>query len=206
MRGLREDALTVLMRQIPTSWEDVLEMQADMNVLSDFWKVIKGRTGLAIELANLSIETDAPVLLPFIYYLCASQHNALPDILSGKTRGEGKEIVTLVPTAQHACIIGREILLHEQSEWVARWSTEHAQRCLKPDSCNGARRTTRSSMTKNREVFILRAWLAVWSWGLCDVCSGDARRTWAQFQKNVWERLPSIFGLGTWDEVRSKTW
>lgn len=141
-------------------------------------------------------------------------HNNLlqEEIFDGLDRKHNGTRATLSPAMLRACLEGRERLMESLSavsyKWLIKDPGQPFSSCARAQSCN---------------VFFHQLSRRIWlpipdldycldkSWDdiieeiahpLCEECDANAREYHEEGRKALWEKLPSIFGFGSWEEVK----
>ncbi|TRM56920.1 hypothetical protein BD626DRAFT_412807, partial [Schizophyllum amplum] len=105
-------------------------------------------------------------------------------------------------------LLGRHQLVFKQTRYTLRWAlNEEYGVCETPKKCDRARSRVRDEAfvrleANEAEVVLDQIHLfAPWTYddiGLCRLCSKTAQNLHTAGRKELWEVLPSIFGLGSW--------
>ncbi|KAJ7105694.1 hypothetical protein C8R44DRAFT_987631 [Mycena epipterygia] len=148
-------------------------------------------------------EVGAQWLLPLTYYMAT---------LHDPTR-----LLALIPQATsdhmiHKCLIGRTELLRGVVQVSSPFMSISDTRCKKREFCYGVRvgslqNGLLKSVVDKNEVDALARYPAAWWDGLrprwCSPCYEKARDSHTKALGAFWDRIPAIFGLPPWLELRA---
>ncbi|KAF8064857.1 hypothetical protein FPV67DRAFT_158026 [Lyophyllum atratum] len=186
---LREKCIAVLKTKFPSS------LSACDKLLSSGYKYIASTIVRAIPLAR---ETNVPEILPWAFYISTNiSHEALLEdsILSWQDK-------TL-------CLVGKNHLWEKQKSVTHKFLFEFskAPNCCSYPSCQ-SRLPPLMSWRRTEELRGSPHPLNQFEeWDSLKVCSKCLEHIQAQHQKgreSVWKSLPTIFGLGTWDDIHAE--
>lgn len=147
-------------------------------------------------------ETNALECLPCVFYICSR--------FPMSTLLHGSDDVALSWEDKSTCIMGREELLRAQEDlsYSFIFNFVSATGCTTSSQC--AKRARRNMWffhhdeTSLIEVFALKEftdWSMLEKGGICSVCVKKAQSDHKLGRQAVWNLLPKIFGLGSWDEI-----
>lgn len=188
---LRTKAIAQYLTQFPSTlqgWD-----AADSN----YWDL-----SYIIELIVLFRETNALECLPSTMYICS--RFSMYELLHGHEH----EHVNLSSEDNVACIMGREELIQAQEDFSYSFVFKFnpPADCQTSSLCaKGAKRNMHNFHHKRHNLtnmFALQR-CTDWSWmqGICPVCMEQAQLLHKSGRRAVWELLPKIFDLGSWEEI-----
>ncbi|KAF9000614.1 hypothetical protein BDQ17DRAFT_1359229 [Cyathus striatus] len=168
----------------------------------------------AMWVVQLARETQVTSLLPSALYVCTN----MPDInyiLDGIFTADGEHI-ELGWLDKRACIRGREKLSRIVRNELFKFATPLADpnpECRTPELCA----LGRMKLAKGMETLYSRAVEASWalrlkcpvSWktygkDVCDSCMQQAQTQYNSERARIWDLLPEIFDLPSWQELRKQ--
>ena len=198
-RQLRNEAVKRLTFMFPSRLEDMGNIHIEGNC-------IIAETGLIFEAINLARETNMLFLLPAAMEYCCAVHT-IHDILNGVQR-PNKTPIFLSVEDQTACLSGWYELIHRQAEETYRWLDRNAEGTLFPECqrrsrCTDGRRRIFYSMSHPVTCCVpLEPWQgADWEKHMCATCNAASQAQHERGRQNVWNELPSFFGLPGWAEL-----
>ena len=166
----------------------------------------------AISAVNLAQLTDTPEILPFALYKCCALGGA---ILDGCKREDGTSDRLDTETLRR-CLDGRNALAREAFSIISRvfCATQH------PGCTNANRKVCRHAIQailtecvisdSASEATVLDSWRIVIRGegkdrNMCNSCIEELVRRELQARKDVWKRLPEIFGITVkgWDDEKA---
>ncbi|KAJ6596319.1 hypothetical protein DFH09DRAFT_1134619 [Mycena vulgaris] len=167
--------------------------------------------GLIYDAINLARSTGLLSILPAaLYCACAYSPNLRTvheHILFGMRRHNGVR-VHLSDADKALCILASSDLLERQWEGPYRWAhgRDTASKCSLWQTCDWTRNAVKRSL--GVPVHILVALDPMISGGptlvLCDTCEALSHATFFTGQQKFWNDLPSVFGLPSWDDIKSE--
>lgn len=177
------------------------------------WTEIVLEQGVLYRMANFAHECNLMDLLPAAYFWSACQD--LDDIVLGVPwEGDSGTRVTLLPEVQRICLVGRHNLLegHNQAfEWVGEIGARSDCKDRKMCQCISGSLTIAlwkpspdlSAPTDSWNVLVetLEAKQKLKVNKLCSSCLEYAKSTFLAKRLEFWDKLPSYFGLPSWDEL-----
>ncbi|KAH7912682.1 hypothetical protein BJ138DRAFT_750886 [Hygrophoropsis aurantiaca] len=194
---LRVNVLSKLTPSFPSTLEAFDELSRYPDRLRDSQKK-------ALSVINLARYTSCFEFLPSAFYLCSR--------LSAQTilRGKGKNDTICAEDAA-TCIIGRE-------ELIKTWNKRTHEFLYEKPSISVFRRASCSECPKHTNEKLLEylqakdgaelfgldqfdTWDVI---GLCSKCAIPLQTKHQESRQQLWEQLPKVFGLGSWDELRTK--
>ncbi|KAG6331415.1 hypothetical protein ID866_7674 [Astraeus odoratus] len=158
---------------------------------------LTGRDPHDFQLINIAREVGLVTVLPAALYIC-SYSTDIEVLLDGYEWMGTYYTLSLIN--QRACIIGRDkhhafvqsafggLFKQEREMFYSRWACRNIQ-CVF-GFCITAIPTNPFA-----------GWDAEWNKRFCADCVNSLKREHEQCRKKAWALLPSVFGLGNWDEV-----
>lgn len=154
----------------------------------------------AIPVVTLARLTDTPTMLPLALYDCCA---LLSSVLDGRTGEDGRSD-HLAPEDLRRCIDGRDALAREAT--LVLFQIFHplpVDGCLSPSSCRkGSRKLLVAAGTHPGAIDpdVLGSWSSfikagVIEYGLCKGCEECLLERDKSVRREVWGRLPQLFGL-----------
>ncbi|KIM87927.1 hypothetical protein PILCRDRAFT_95671 [Piloderma croceum F 1598] len=201
---LTADAMERLSYEFPTTmgrWDSFdLCSRVDLYTQADY-----------IDVVNLAKEIQLPHFLPTAFLHCILIDDIFECVLKGVERQDGSHAV-LSGEEQKICLLGWENIVNMQAETTFAWR-DGTQRfalymaiCTAPGSC-GSARTRLGSVPRNVfpgcEPFAV--WDDCWEAGMCAACVAVAKESHDRGREEAWARLPSMFGLPSWEELLTQT-
>ncbi|TFK61515.1 hypothetical protein BDN72DRAFT_849592 [Pluteus cervinus] len=152
----------------------------------------------------LSLELPIPWILPAIYY-CLCTH-PLMKTLNGVT-WEGQQLDLIWPQIK-TCVAGRSKLIHTQFRYAVQFVSEgdvaeEEGRCETPHFCRGIRKHALDLIVdwETMGYFDLVDENSQMFKGLCAECRKGFLGFFARTTKEMWDKLPGLFGLPAWKEL-----
>lgn len=158
----------------------------------------------AVEAVNLFRTIGRQEMLPVALYLCSVLPNS--TLVRGDVRGDGSQ-EQLSPDDMVRCLEGRDQLCRQGTRFFyAVFGAEVAQNCTTPDRCalfvQAWQRQLRSPQFEGMlghtvlHEFCLPLIEATRKTGeLCTHCLERLTTSHEQLQRDIWRKLPKIFGL-----------
>lgn len=182
---LRKKCITIIQRKFPSTLAGCDE------VLSSQYQYVPSAIVRAIPLA---LETNVPVILPWAYYLCT--HIGLDALVNDPILSWRDKTL---------CLAGKERL------WEVQKTTTHNNlfEFTRSTLCTNACQSRLPAMTwKDTEGLRLSphpleehsGWSAL---KLCSKCLVQIEAQHHAGREKVWEMLPSIFQLGSWEKIHN---
>jgi hypothetical protein len=188
---LRRKVIAIYLEHFPSTL-DTFDSRSSSDIALYPW--------YTVTLVALFRETNALECLPCVFYICS----CLPmcDLL------DGCDDVTLSWEDKSACLKGREELLRAQEAF----SYSFIFKLVPPPNCANrsvcARRARRNLYHFHHDQSPLSGVFALepftdWKMldGICPACISKAQMDHQAGRKAIWNRLPKIFGLGTWEDI-----
>lgn len=203
--GLCSEAKRRLLGDFPSKLEDMWKgwkyINADCDGDSGCY------SGLAFDVAKILQETGFLAPLPCVLYvLCDGQIDvAQTDILHGAKRRDGTTAF-IPPEYQDICIAACFSLLHAQTDYTLAWlDNAGAPSCISPRQCQSSRCEIKINIWSPIPLIVgLDDWDDSWELGLCVACIALAKACHEEGRREIWDRLPSFFGLPPWEELEKE--
>ncbi|KAJ7099057.1 hypothetical protein C8R43DRAFT_1048701 [Mycena crocata] len=153
----------------------------------------------SLHIVTAATEVGALWLLPFAYYLSSTYDPA--TIISS---GVSDDVV-------RKCLIGQTDLVRASMDVGRFSSTFPVDQCTTRTMCEHLRKTISSAfftvVGKQQDTLALHKWYGkLWEQlrdAMCSPCYAEAYGTYTESLDAVWDRLPAIFGLPPWEELRA---
>ncbi|KAF7297709.1 BTB domain-containing protein [Mycena kentingensis (nom. inval.)] len=191
---LRQSAVDLLRSEYPTGLEDYHERMSKEVCRYDPASVV-----------SVARETGVPSVLPGAFYLLSIYASVQmyddeandPDVPSD-----------LSPEDQALCAKGQNRLFHFSLQRTLQWFASESGR-IPGSSCptKSACRLVASRRLKSRLETMASMTAASASWdesialGFCQNCTAEYKSCFTDARKEVWEKMPSYFGLPPWEEL-----
>ncbi|KAJ7457648.1 hypothetical protein B0H11DRAFT_1818297 [Mycena galericulata] len=181
------------------------EFPATLDVLDtlESWSLIKDdeSSKMNFPLVSLAREIGLHSVLPMAFYLIIRNKDAMNQILNAEDIGMSANDCL-------ACLRGYVKLLELQSSTTMAWLTEPhipIKGCSQPDDCDAALNTIGYNLsTAHRPaLYVFDDWHPGWGTDMCDCCQEKAKEVFEEGRAKCWERLPCVFGLADWEELKS---
>ena len=161
---------------------------------------LAGRDRLDYQLLNIAREVGITTLLPVALYIC-SRSATIEEIVDGYS-SEGT-VYRLDPINRRACIIGRDkysLLTNTAFEGLLSAKQDRYMSYNSRFPCKSKQCVLWYCITPlPSDPFA--TWDTGWDSKFCDECVAGLKREYEQCRKKAWNLLPSVFGLGNWEEV-----
>jgi hypothetical protein len=195
---LRQKCIEILKRKIPTS--SLTEMDATFGLHVDGVGYAEFSADICFSIINLARETNIPELLPFAFYLCAR----LPTnvVLNGTPTAAS----VLSWNDKAICLAGRIELSEAQralsEKTVDRWISTTSC-CKRGVFCYGAISAEWRRLIDLVGIVVLEIFPPATVTQACAHSVEHARSQLQEGRKQVWDMLPKVFQLGSWEDVRN---
>ncbi|KAJ7777517.1 hypothetical protein DFH07DRAFT_911447 [Mycena maculata] len=157
--------------------------------------------GIVFDMITLAQANSLYTILPCAYSR-AFQSQEL--ILDGIAYPNGV-CITISPLDQKALVLGRKKILQAQWEAPYPWTMLSADAaspaCTDNAGCITMRKIILRGALESGTLLVLRR--ATKPTGFCAACEADYLEAMAQGRRELWERLPTFFGLPPWDELKN---
>jgi hypothetical protein len=195
---LRDEAINRLCRVYPIRLKKWLSME------DKFTHIIPEDT-VHLDVIHLAQENDLPYLLPAAFLLCYDTFTH-QQMLEGVHRNDGT-LAVLSAEDQRMITLGWHALIAEQFKETYKWMDTAEdeglfKKCTSPEECNAARRENYyCTFYPAPDLKALDDWDEDWADELCDSCAAVSIRQHKKGRTNIWNELPSFFGLPPWAEM-----
>ena len=192
---LRSEAIKRLIHDYPLTLKDWDHY--------DMRDVIIWEPGQHFSVANFAREVGLTSILPAAFYFACETYS-LVEILEG-VRDDGHYAI-LSAENQKACLRGRERLIETQHSHTFKWmdatDVTLSPGCSNIEKCNQWRMSLFCKTFRGQPVCCpLVSWLSDDGGGFCGPCVSSSRAMFEVGRANIWNELPSTFGLPTWEEL-----
>ena len=193
---LRSDAVKRLSYEYPSSLKEF-----DESYIMP-WKKITFEKGITFSVANLAQEIGLTSILPAVFYRICASNDFIEEVLDGE-RGEIGQQLTLSSDWQRICVLARERLLEMQHNQTFRWAADGpSYQCKRRDKCDIESMKVFRQIFRNKPSCIaLDPWKTKYEKGFCSLCVARFKEIHDVGRLNIWNQLPSVFGLPGWDEL-----
>jgi hypothetical protein len=160
----------------------------------------------AFDAVNLARETGLLFVLPCALFVCCRAHS-VHEILHGYQRISTAPRVHLSAEDQSICLPGwHNLVLQQASEtfwWLDNiWARARLFECSGHARCDKGRKQIFYSLSHPVTRCIpLEPWSSIWEGNLCGTCNESSKLQHKRGRQNIWNELPSTFGLLGWDEL-----
>jgi hypothetical protein len=166
--------------------------------------VFQGRPFAAVRLAR---EIDIPIILPAAMYGCA--RSAIERILDGITLPDGSSI-DLDWRDKRSCIIARTRLSDAILMRTFKFLDHHPSGCSTLARCAiGRLKHLRKLQAKFFNTPgprpLTKRFLKGFEKDVCDCCYTTSHASFVAARQALWDDLPGIFGLPSWQQLRAAT-
>ncbi|KZP11464.1 hypothetical protein FIBSPDRAFT_837642 [Athelia psychrophila] len=193
MEEVRTEALSRLYREFPTTLQEFDKAQ--------HWSAVKHTPGIYFDIANLAREHNLLSVLPCALFRC---YMRVDDVTKGIARRDGT-IATLSRVNERACLAAFRPILQLQYETTYAWCHEES-RCRSQYKCGANRRDflNYTFFPTFETKTLLGRWDEAWGEGLCSSCVKLAKASHKSGCRRFWQKLPGVFHLPGWDELRKE--
>ncbi|KAF9033641.1 hypothetical protein BJ165DRAFT_1357117 [Panaeolus papilionaceus] len=206
MADLRDNALARIRADYPASLDKPNNVDLSQRRLQSH---IVEKTTLPFEIAMLAKDARVSSSLPYCLYTVIVNFT-LEEIFDGVTDEDGRKM-TLPFQTQRNCVVGKEKLLAEMAV-VQGWLLDNPVHvaCLQPTSCTATFRSMSERVFKvpQQPSAAFTPWEEMFpdiSTGflvLCNYCKGKAKQLYNEGRLELWDALPQILGLQTWEDLK----
>lgn len=113
--------------------------------------------------------------------------------------------ITLSPMDQKVCILGRKRMLHAQWEQPHPWdwlsSDAGTPGCTDNAACSAMKKIILRGALQSGTLLVLRRTSAPTQF--CSACEPQYLEVMALGRKELWDKLPTFFGLPPWAELKN---
>jgi hypothetical protein len=142
-------------------------------------------------------------ILPAALYNCCENMD-FDEIFGGIVRRDGT-LSLLSAEDQQLCIKAWRKLIGKQAEvfgWTGSTSSLFNNGCNKTSKCKEARAGLRTTILgPHLKCVAISPWKASWERGCCRTCINKAKQHHNTNRQKLWQELPQIFNLPSWDEL-----
>ncbi|KAF7365478.1 BTB domain-containing protein [Mycena venus] len=167
------------------------------------WAFIRDESDILFPLASLAREIGLHSILPVIYYriVASTGENGYMNMVLDETAPGFSTVDRL------ACMRGYIKLLDLQSQTTMSWLDVKkipVGVCQqRPDCRKQMHKIIRDLHGAQRlEISAIHEWVSDWDTDLCELCTKEALKIFQDGRKECWNKLPSVFGLPEWDELK----
>ena len=170
--------------------------------------LIPAFSGRPLAVYCLAREVDIPIILPAALYGCAT--SAFEILLDGVTLRDDSHI-ELNWRDKRTCIVARSRLSDVLLGRIFKFLLDH-----RPPGCSTAANCTAGRMKHLRKLQaksltmagprpLSKRFLKGFEDDVCDCCYAASQASFVAARRALWDDLPSIFGLPSWQELRAAT-
>lgn len=170
----------------------------------DDWTMIQDQPANTFSAVSIGREVSLLAILPLAYYTCLE--HSINEILDG-IEGEDGRLISLSIDDQRTCISALEKVLKAQHDHTYQWIHLKSDDllsagCQSPTSCSAKRlRIAYEMFLPTNKPMALWGWQNEWEEGICDSCNKLAKGMHNVGSEDMWDLLPSFFGLPDWEEI-----
>lgn len=194
-RQLRTEAVKRLTFEFPSQLNRLETQHSGTRII--------GANGLVFRAITLARETNMLFVLPCAMAICCQSYT-IHDILNGVGSPDYPHML-LSTEDQRACLSGWYDLIHMQAKETFKWLDPHMRDTLFPDCVSRARCTkarARILYSMSHPISLCNPFsLFVWEMVMCVNCTIISKVQHEKGRTNIWNDLPSFFGLPGWDEL-----
>jgi hypothetical protein len=205
--GLRQEAFSRFCITFPSSLEAWSDAEKNAHPPSGIIK--KDTIAFFFHAANLAYEYQIHLALPALLLKCAVEdYSDLVDF--SEEEASGGDIVRLLPSLLSKVIKGKEALTRARNNLCFPWllsSYKSPADCLSPKACCAHRAKVAREHAEedvNLREFGPEHWDDSWTLQLCSDCSAEAKNLYLDGSDQLWEQLPVLFKLGTWQSLKTR--
>ncbi|KDQ51554.1 hypothetical protein JAAARDRAFT_81392 [Jaapia argillacea MUCL 33604] len=194
VRRGRHTAMKILKQEVATSLEEYASGRGQN--LPPHW---------IIRLIRVARECGEQELLPFAFLQCSGW--PIPCIIGGISSPNGNPVY-LSDQDRATCLLGREKLLdvERKETWAFLYNPQPVEACTKAKACRAQLFTVLADKLRDTPAGMPLAFKEFEAWdilaqGCCKSCVTKFKADHEQARKAAWQKLPWIFGLGTWEEL-----
>ena len=161
-------------------------------------------------LVNLACAAEfaAPILIPYLLYRLAKRDpSEVMKIIQGIVvpgPGDSSRIIKLSPTLAHALLVGRMQVNQSAREKVFPSLYTLGVQCLGSPYCDNTKMVHIESL-EERDGWADPFDLTPLSQQFCDLCLRDIEHERMTGRTKVWNVLPQLFTLPSWDDLETRT-
>lgn len=154
-----------------------------------------------IEVLNLAEETSLQIIIPAALYSIAKQ--PVKTVLEGVTETDGSHF-GLSASNLERWLIGRDEIAAAWRTDIYAWLHMENPLCTYAERCRVERLEIIRRFYPVPFVHLFEPWCdETWErTDICRACITEGRANYMEAQMRIWERLPAIYGLPSWEELR----
>lgn len=164
-------------------------------------------SSLYFDIIALAREAGILAILPLAFYNFIMS-NDLETIINGAPRDDGSLAVLCVADLS-ACFLGIEAVRLAQTEYTFSWLTDTtlpSERCDSREVCLLFKSSQIIRFWKPPPCLAaIASWNSLWKAGECTLCRNclySARLALEKDRRQVWNKLPTFFGLPEWQNLK----
>ncbi|KZP29334.1 hypothetical protein FIBSPDRAFT_927094 [Athelia psychrophila] len=193
------EALRRLYYEFPVDLSQLDEIHT--NAVNGTAIIIK-KNSVYIDVANLALEQNLLSVLPLALQHCSTARSH--TIVKGVKR-EDHTVATLSPINKEAVLAASCSLLRLQALTTFCWLYPPVTACQTPEDCEHGRNQMTKTLFYPVPVYSgLVRWCEDWENDVCDSCVVRGRNLHHNGRRLYWDKLPSIFGLPEWEELKKE--
>ncbi|KAF8496916.1 hypothetical protein JB92DRAFT_2988857 [Gautieria morchelliformis] len=194
---LQEKAIEHLCRIYPTKFVD---MESDhKSIRNEVFGSASDAPEHPILLLNLVRSCQVAKLLPWAYY--AVVRWSFRDIVAGHTLPD-RSVARLSSEDMHTCLLGFETLLTTQHANIKQLFRGPGSKCSSHSSCSdGIAEAYTRALEEHGTGLVAPLGPLRRKVNACDRCVASIKRVDLEQRQEVWNQLPSVFGLPPWNEL-----
>lgn len=187
MVSIRKKCISILQEAFPST------LATCETVLSRKYEYVPGEVVRIIPLAR---ETNLPMVLPWAFYLCA--HISVNEVMTNSVLSWRDKAL---------CLAGKERLWEAQKALTHQFLMQFkplagcTSGCQTRYSCGVTWRDTEVLRLEPHPLAEYKDWGTFPSQQVCPKCLSAMKLQHKEGREKVWEMLPGIFELGTWDLI-----
>ena len=196
---LRDDAIRRLTFEYPST------LKGREACVSNPWSRVGWCKGCSIDVINLARETGIHSVLPYAFWEVTAGRSQTNYILEGRRRDDDT-LAVLSPADQKMCLLATDRVRVAHANDMFGWLGEASTGCRSPHGCAKIRNShvVRLWRPPSATLSLLGWKVSDWKKGLCDPCADIGTKVYEEGRLLVWNKLPSLFGLPEWAELRSQ--
>ncbi|KDR67623.1 hypothetical protein GALMADRAFT_257849 [Galerina marginata CBS 339.88] len=196
---LRDEGLRRLRREFPMTlklWDEAIEK--DMEISRSLF--------CCEDIINLAHELSIHTVLPAAYTLYSANYSSenMLDYESGRTQ--------LNQRALKGCLIGREMLFRKAHEAFKEWLNHGLDfiipgpSCTSPENCKASKFLALDHIPamdfSDGQMDILFELKESFTRSICLKCRRSIIAAYDKVREELWQSLPTLFGLPNWEDLR----
>jgi len=164
-----------------------------------------------LDVVHLVKEIRLPRFLPAAFLQYITFDDIFECVLEGGERDDGSHAV-LSGEEQKICLLGWKNVVDMQAKTTYAWRggtgrfALYKATCTAPGTCASVRkRLSWGPLNVFPECGPFIPWDNDWVAGMCSACVAVAKESHNLGHEEAWARLPSMFGLPSWEELLAQT-